>query len=159
MKKYGVNLVWHFSATSHGKGPVDGICGCLKRKATDRVKTRQCVINNATDFFKAVNERSQTEVTLTPAEDMQSRERSLGLSHVFAKAAQIQGITHYHWVGMNQKGELITKRCNAEVSTNSVVDESSDLDSSDCDNQLQQRSVSGILCIGDQITIGSLVEH
>ena len=123
----------------NGKGPVDGIGGCLKRKATDRVKTRQCVINNATDFFKAVNEGSQIVVTLITAEEVQAREKSLGLPDVFANAAQIQGISQYHWVGINHKGELITKRYStAEVPTDNLIDESSDLESSDCDSTSTQ---------------------
>ncbi|CAB4004220.1 Hypothetical predicted protein [Paramuricea clavata] len=100
---------------------------------------RQCVINNATDFFKAVDEGSQIVVTLITAEAVQEREKSLDLRDVFANAAQIQGISQYHWVGINHKGELTTKRYSAaEVSTNNVVDESSDLESSDCDSRSPQ---------------------
>jgi hypothetical protein len=147
-KKYGVNLEWNFSATSHGKGPVDGIGGCLKRKATNRVKMRQCVINNATDFFKAVNEGSQIVVTFITAEAVQAREKSLGLPDVFANAAQIQGISQYHWVGINRNGELTTKRYSAaEVSTNNVIDKSSDLESSDCDS----RSTQDVIPIATEI--------
>ena len=58
--------------------------------------------------------------------------RALGLQDVFANAAQIPGISQYHWVGINQMGELITKRYSAEeIATNDVMDESSDLESGD----------------------------
>ena len=138
-KKYGVKLEWNFSATSHGKGPVDGIGGCLKRKATNKVKTRQCAINNVADFFKAVNKESQIDVILITAEKVQARERSLGLPDLFANAAQIQGISQHHWVGISHKGELITKRYStAEASTNNVIVESFDLESSQCDNRSSQ---------------------
>ena len=52
--KHNIPLSWNFSATSHGKGPVDGIGGCLKRIAMEKVKTRQCSINNADEFCQAV---------------------------------------------------------------------------------------------------------
>ena len=48
----GINLSWNFSATSHGKGPVDGTGVCLKRIATDKVKTRQYTINNTVQFLR-----------------------------------------------------------------------------------------------------------
>ena len=31
---FGIEAEWHFFATSHGKGPCDGIGGCVKRMAT-----------------------------------------------------------------------------------------------------------------------------
>lgn len=33
--KHNVKLAWNFSATSHGKGPVDGIGATVKRMASD----------------------------------------------------------------------------------------------------------------------------
>lgn len=34
-KNYGIKAEWHFFATSHGKGPCDGIGGTLKRLADE----------------------------------------------------------------------------------------------------------------------------
>lgn len=42
-QKHEVSICWNFSATSHGKGPVDGIGGCIKRTATTKVKLQQAV--------------------------------------------------------------------------------------------------------------------
>ena len=47
LERYGIQLSWNFSATSHGKP-------CLKRIATEKVQTRQCIINDAQEFFEAV---------------------------------------------------------------------------------------------------------
>ena len=33
-KDFGIPAEWHFFATSHGKGPSDGIGGSIKREAT-----------------------------------------------------------------------------------------------------------------------------
>ena len=97
------------SATSHGKGPVDGIEGCLKRSATEKVKTRQCVINDAKDFVHAV-EGSKVAVTFISAQNVTERERSLNLTEIFENAEPIRGIAEYHWVGINDNSNLISSR-------------------------------------------------
>lgn len=45
------NIQWKFFATSHGKGPVDGIGGELKRRVKMKVLSGQANVLNATDFF------------------------------------------------------------------------------------------------------------
>jgi hypothetical protein len=48
-------LKWNFSATSHGKGSINGIGGTLKRLAWRLVKARKCEVRNAAEFYSAVN--------------------------------------------------------------------------------------------------------
>lgn len=48
------SLSWHFSATSHGKGAIDGVGGTLKRLVWRRVKARHCEVRNAEEFAMAV---------------------------------------------------------------------------------------------------------
>lgn len=36
-----ISVNWHFTATSHGKGAVDGVGGCLKRRLHESIKARQ----------------------------------------------------------------------------------------------------------------------
>ena len=45
-EKLQLDLMWHFFATSHGKGAVDGIGGSIKRKALNMVKARRATITN-----------------------------------------------------------------------------------------------------------------
>ena len=111
-ERNGIQISWNFSATSHGKGPVDGIGGCLKRSATEKVKTRQCVINDAKDFVHAV-EGSKVAVTFISAQNVTERERSLSLTEIFA--VPIRGIAEHHWVGIDDNSNLITKRYSSEV--------------------------------------------
>ena len=111
-ERYGIQISWNFSATSHGKGPVDGIGGCLKRSATEKVKTRQCVINYAKDFVHAV-EGSKVAVTFISAQNV--TERSLNLTEIFENAEPIRGIAEYHWVGIDDNSNLITKRYSSKV--------------------------------------------
>lgn len=53
----GISCEWHFHATSHGKGPCDGIGGILKRKAFRASLTQQYTrgITNAKEFFEWAN--------------------------------------------------------------------------------------------------------
>lgn len=46
-----VNLVWHYFATSYGKGAVDGIGGTVKRMVWKAISTRKvAVVNDAKTF-------------------------------------------------------------------------------------------------------------
>ena len=46
-QKHKLRICWNFFATSHGKGPVDGIGGVVKRMATQKVIQRKVNITNA----------------------------------------------------------------------------------------------------------------
>eukprot|EP00794_Sanderia_malayensis_P018372 gene18372-20222_t len=101
-------LSWNFFATSHGKGPVDDIGGCLKRIATDKVKTRQSAINNSADFYEAVK-GSSVSTTLITSEEVQQNEMLLGLPELFANAASIKGILDFHWIELTD-GDISTRK-------------------------------------------------
>ena len=53
---FGVQADWAFSATSHGKGPWDGLAGSAKREATIESLQRplEKQIQTADDFFRFV---------------------------------------------------------------------------------------------------------
>ena len=55
-EKHASNISWKFFATSHDKGAVDRVGGVLKRRAWNKVKARQVVIRNATEFMDAVKD-------------------------------------------------------------------------------------------------------
>ena len=120
--KFGLSLSWNFFATSHGKGPVDGIGGCLKRIATDRVKTRQSTINSAADFYQAVT-GSSVNTTLITSEEVQQHEMLLGLPELFASAASIKGILDFHWIGLTD-GDISTRRYSSERESANSHDDS-----------------------------------
>ena len=44
------NMDWSFFATAHGKGPIDGIGGTVKRVVWRRILREQAVINSAKEF-------------------------------------------------------------------------------------------------------------
>ena len=55
-KRHSVSISWNFFATSHCKGPVDGIGGSVKRFVLGKVKTRHHMVNNAQSFSLAAEE-------------------------------------------------------------------------------------------------------
>ena len=112
-----------FFATSHGKGPVDGIGGCLKRIATERVKTRQLVINNAADFYQAVK-GSAINATLITSEEVQQQEILLRLPALYESAVAIKGILDFHWVGLVD-GHVSTRRYSSEIERRNRPDDGS----------------------------------
>lgn len=46
----GLKINWHFFATSHGKGAVDGVGGTVKRSVCTAIKTRKYHITTASDY-------------------------------------------------------------------------------------------------------------
>lgn len=54
-KFYNVDLSWHFFATAHGKGAVDGIGAVVKSQAWRFIKSKQFVICNAHDLESALS--------------------------------------------------------------------------------------------------------
>lgn len=62
MYDFGVEGEWVFFATSHGKGAVDGIGGCIKRMVWSKVKTREVTINSAKDFFECARAVKKVKV-------------------------------------------------------------------------------------------------
>ena len=58
-----LKLEWHFSATSHGKGAVDGIGGTVKRTVLRAVNSRQCIVSGAESFL-SVAKKNNTKVKL-----------------------------------------------------------------------------------------------
>ena len=69
-KKQNVKLSWNFSATSPGKGPVDGVGATLKRHAMEKNQTRKVTINNADEFYQTVRD-SNIKVTLINSTELQ----------------------------------------------------------------------------------------
>ena len=84
-----------FFATSHGKGPVDGIGGVVKRMATQKVIQRKVNITNTASFYDAINGESNVKVFLIEAEEIRNVvETNLGT--VISAAPALPGIFNAH---------------------------------------------------------------
>ena len=66
-----IKVVLELFATSHGKGPVDGIRGIVKRIATQKVILRKVNISNAASFYNAISGESNAKPFLI--EEMEIR--------------------------------------------------------------------------------------
>lgn len=58
------NFEWNFFASSHGKGPVDGLGGSIKRSIRKKVLSRKSVVGNAAEFVGEYRASSGSPVKL-----------------------------------------------------------------------------------------------
>ena len=65
-----IELIWHYSEAHHGKGPVDGIGGTIKRMVFRKVLSKQVVINNPKQFAEYANQLSAIRCLYLPSEQL-----------------------------------------------------------------------------------------
>ena len=106
-KKYNVKLSWYFSATSHGKGPVDGFTATLKRHAMEKVQTRKVTINNVDEFYQAVRD-SNIKVTLINTTELQKYSNKY-LETLFSNFMPIPRIPGFYFVQPSESGHITKK--------------------------------------------------
>ena len=53
-----IKLTWHFFATSHGKGVVDGLGGSIKRSVWHIICSQDCTISNASEYAHLARQRN-----------------------------------------------------------------------------------------------------
>ena len=99
---HNIKIIWNFSPTSHGKGPVDGVGATLKRMAADKVCRRESIINNLQDFCNAVM-HSSVKVTCMSVDEFQVHVENLGLQKLFESVQPIPDMTEYHYIEFENK--------------------------------------------------------
>lgn len=121
LSKNTVKLYWNFSASSHGKVPVDGAGAILKRHALEKVQTGKVTINSADEFCQAVRD-SNVKVILVDTTELQKYAKKY-LETLSSNFTPIPGITSFHFVQPSESG-YITKRYSSEVVRLDVEEES-----------------------------------
>ena len=58
LQNRNVTAVWNYFELGHGKGPCDGLGGTVKRMADTAIKTGKFMIQDASDFYTWVTEKS-----------------------------------------------------------------------------------------------------
>ena len=96
-KIHNMEIRWNYFATSHGKGPVDGIGGAVKRKVFNEVKKRKHIVKDAASFVAAA-EGSSVQVVEMKSSDIDDISSSLKLAEVFNETATIPGISDAHCI-------------------------------------------------------------
>jgi hypothetical protein len=74
---YGVETTWHFFATGHGKGAVDGIGGTIKRQVWRSVLSDAFVVSDAASFFTCAKSLSTSINVLYLSEDDINKHRDM----------------------------------------------------------------------------------
>ena len=118
-EKHNMNIHWNLFATSHGKGPVDGIGGIVKRYVWIAVKQmKEIVVNRASSFVEVAVGMPQVSVLEMTTSDIEKRNEALKLKEVFADAPAVKGIARFHYLTIEDG------RCVPFVLTNDAVETS-----------------------------------
>ena len=100
--KYKLLIYWNLFATSHGKGPVDGIGGAVKWYVWSAVKAKKHVVNNAPSFVEAAKDMQGVAVTEMSTSDIESCNNGLKLEEPFTSAPAIKGIARFHHLSVKE---------------------------------------------------------
>lgn len=99
---FGYECEWHFHATSHGKGPCDGLGGTIKRSDTRASLAR--AYENQIDTAS-----SKIDMNFDYASKEECESMAINLAERFDAAKQIKGTLKYHCYIPKGNGELLVK--------------------------------------------------
>ena len=57
-------VTWNYSATSHGKGAVDGTGGLIKRLAMASLVTRQVILKDPQSMYNVMSAKTKVKPTV-----------------------------------------------------------------------------------------------
>ncbi|KAK3914359.1 Latrophilin Cirl [Frankliniella fusca] len=104
---FGVPAEWHYFATSHGKGPCDGLAGTLKRNAY-LASIRNTAIRNPIEFYQWAKEKMvNVNVSFIASEDV--KQISQDLEKRFALAMSVPQMRKQHSVVPHSRGMVLTR--------------------------------------------------
>ena len=109
---FKMDAEWHFFASSHGKGPCDGIGGTLKRLATRASLQKTAIIQTPRelyDFLRAQN----TKVWVSYTSKTEWEDERVSLSERFSLAKTATGTRQAHAVYPLNQGTVLLKRYSA----------------------------------------------
>ena len=96
-RKHKIHMIWNFSATTHGKSPVDGVGATVKREAGQKIHTRWQNINNRDDYEKAVANLRNIKITKI-SEEVFECAAQLELKELFENTLPVPKITKCHFI-------------------------------------------------------------
>ena len=150
-QKHKLRICWNFFATSHEKGPVDGIGGVVIIMATQKVIQRKVNITNATSFYDAINSESNVKLFLIEAEEIKNVvETNLGT--VISAAPALPGILNAHHL-QHTDGKIHLK----PYSTATYCVSQLGITSSSCNNLSVRSSENTKTSQADDVKTGSFI--
>lgn len=93
---HNVKVQWNYFATSHGKGPVDGIGGSVKRQVRQAVLSRKANVFNASDFCRMATQESNVKIMHLTNEDLNYINKELDTKTIFEECETVTGIAKFH---------------------------------------------------------------
>lgn len=93
---FGITADWSYFATSHGKGPVDGIGGTVKRNVYLEVLKGGIVVNGYEDFLHAARKLNRT-INILDCDSSVVENVEAELSRRYAGAPDMPGIRSKHF--------------------------------------------------------------
>ena len=118
--KYNKEFTWKFSATSHGKGIVDGVGGKAKSMVREKMFAKRfqdrIVVQSPYDFYEAAKKlMRKTNVVYVSQETI----TKLTKEHPIKDAVEVPGITKAHIVKVDHK--RVTAWVNVKAATPFIV--------------------------------------
>ncbi|XP_034237312.1 uncharacterized protein LOC117642836 [Thrips palmi] len=105
---FGIKAEWHFFATSHGKGPSDGVGGAIKRCAA-RASIQGTLISTPLEMYKWAKDAMPT-MNVCYVSTQEVIEAQAFLAPRFNRALQINQIRSHHRFLPVSVGELVASR-------------------------------------------------
>ena len=131
-EKHNITIRWHFFATSHGNGPVDGVDSATKRYVWNTVRTGQFQVTDSQTFALAAAGMTRVKVTHFNEEAMKTRAAELRQEAIFEAANKVGNVRSIHcnqYVGSELRTAVLKK---------------------DLDTRLQNR-----VCVTDKVLISA----
>ena len=122
-RECSVEITWHLFTSSHGKGPVHGIGGAIKRLATTEVIKRKAIITDHLSFFKAVRDISTIKVFNITADEANQRINTSELKAIIDNAPPLRGIFSAHCLKL-ENGLVKMSQYSDQINQKVVKDES-----------------------------------
>ena len=150
VQRKGLKIKWHFFATSHGNGVVDGLGGTVKRMVWTAVSMRKVAnvqdaksfATVAAQFCKSIN------IQLCLKKDIDEFGSGLELDKCFQKATAIPGISNVHCIAPAENGQVHCLLYSSQLSVLHEIEQSHDAEEtcSDSVNEITRSEVSDGSC-------------
>lgn len=119
-QKFNLKIHWNFFAASHGKGPVDGIGGTIKRLAGNIVTSRKIIVNDSLSFAKAVEYACKVKVLHVSSAEVKEKIESSGLGKLIKNSLLVPGIFSAHHLEFTEAGVIMHPYTDATYQVNKL---------------------------------------
>ena len=120
---FGIEAEWHFFATSHGKGPYDGISGTVKRlvaRASLQAATAEQILTPPDLFSWAVTNIHGIKFIFVSADAIKNHESTFALEQRYSLVQTIPGTRSHHSFVSLSRNSMSMKRISADTMFNTI---------------------------------------